>query len=88
MGEGNDAIRQHGAREHVKLGASGTHQSTGTSEVDEEPILQQMLRAKRQQGALTNKLDSTLNLKVQLSRGATKAVKFGSHRCGEEKKKT
>jgi len=84
--ESNTAVGLNGASQHVKLRATWTHYGTGTSEVDEEPLLEKMLGVIRHQRSLTYKLNPALNLKFWLSRGKAMTMNFGSHSCAEKKK--
>ena len=84
-GESQSAVRLHRAGQHVQLGPSRAHKDFGTLQVDEEPLLEKVLRVVGQQRPLTDKLDPALHLKFWFSRGEPMAMEFGGYSCGEER---
>lgn len=68
-GEGESAVGLHGTSQHVQLRPSRAHKHIGTLEVDEEPLLEQVLGVVGQERSLTDKLDPALHLEFGLSRG-------------------
>jgi len=64
--EGQGAVEQHAASQQVELGAPGPHQGVGAAQVDEEPLLKEVLGVIRKERALANELHPALHLKLGL----------------------
>lgn len=83
-GESEGSIVLHRAGQHAELWPAGTHQAVGAAEVDEEPLLEEVLGVVGQQRSLADELYAAVNLVLRLSGGAAAAVKFGRHSWGKE----
>lgn len=86
-GEGDGAIVLHGTGQHVKLRTSGTHQGAGTPDVDEQPLLDEVLGVVWQQRTLAEELHSALDAKLRLPCWDAMAVKLGGHGCVRGRRK-
>lgn len=78
-GEGQGAIGLHGASQQVELGAAGPDQYVGTGQVDEQPLMEEVLGVVGKQGALADKLYPALHLKLWLPRGPAPARQLGCY---------
>lgn len=85
--EGDGAIGLHGTGQHVKLRASGTHQGAGALDVDEQPLLDEVLGVVWQQRTLADELYSALDAKLRLPCWHAMAVKLGGHGCVRGRRK-
>lgn len=86
-GECEGAVELHGSGQHIQLGPAGAHEGAGATDVDEQPLLEEVLGVVGQQGSLADKLNAPFDLKLWLSHGEAAAMKFGRHSCGEEENK-
>lgn len=77
--QGDGAVGLHGTGQHVELRSSGTHQAAGAPDVDEQPLLDEVLGVVRQQGALADELHSALHAELGLPCWDAMAVKLGGH---------
>ena len=80
--EGQGAVEQHAASQQVKLGAPGPHQSVGAAQVDEEPLLKEMLGVIREERALAKEVHPAIHLKLRLPRVMASAGQFCCYSCG------
>lgn len=66
VGEGQGAIGLHSARQQVELCPPRAYQGVGAAQVDEEPLLEEVLGIVGQERALADKLNPALHLKLWL----------------------
>ena len=78
-GDGQAGVSLHGASDQVELGAPGPHQRVGAAQVDEQPLLEEVLGVVRQQGPLADELHPAVHLELGLAAGQAAAVKLGGH---------
>lgn len=84
--EGQGAVGLHRAGQDVELRAAGPHQRVGAAQVNEQPLLEEVLRVVGKERALAHKLHPALDVKLGLSSGQATAVDFGCHSCEEKKR--
>lgn len=65
-GEGDGAVGLHRTSQYVKLRASGTHQDAGAPDVDEQPLLDEVLGVVWQQRTLADELHPALDGELRL----------------------
>lgn len=77
--QGDGAVGLHGTGQYVELRASGTHQAAGAPDVDEQPLLDEVLGVVGQKRTLAEELHSALHAELGLPCWEAMAVKLGSH---------
>lgn len=65
-GEGDGAVGLYRTSQYVKLRASGTHQDAGAPDVDEQPLLDEVLGVIWQQRTLADELHPALDGELRL----------------------
>ena len=83
-GDGQGGVGLHGARDQVELGAPRSHQCVGAAQVDEQPLLEEVLGVVREEGALADELHPAFHLELGLAAGQASTVQLGSHSLGRE----
>ena len=85
--EGQGAVEQHTASQQVELGAPGPHHGVGAAQVDEEPLLKEVLGVVREERALAYELHPALHLKLRLPSVMTSAGYLCCYSCGGERER-
>ena len=78
-GDGQAGVGLHGAGDQVELRAARSHQRVGAAQVDEQPLLQEVLGVVGQQGPLADELHPAVHLELGLAAGQALAVQLGGH---------